>query len=423
MKLYPAVAACTLLLGCGHHSPSLTVYYRTSLRRVEVSKQVSPSSLYALAVRAVPEEVDVHLKRVNRVTLRRILHYNSAAIIYDHSGSILNEVTEFGFGLLTLVLWPVLSRVMAAAIWSAKPEIKYTPDIKAVRHGSYLRALFDPERSVFINNIRVEPLVRPQIFSDAPIVREYEIRFPASEVPVAFRILDEAGHALAQGSATTDPYGELQIRGALEHAVAVELSSDGSMFVVPIQSSATPVTAKPVEPVAMPRVRANTMLVNGWAKRKTDRPLPRLTLMIDVWRLPTSHLTVFGEVRLHRKLSMGGLFQREPITYESPSGTRETQLNEVGGYLRYYVRGNAATGIHLGLEHLRSLNEVAPGLGTLAPVSYGLSVGYKRTIACGRTFEIMLAQRYRTSAYSPIPIDPDTDMEKGDVHLNVGWSF
>ena len=421
MKLLAAIAVCRLLLGCNHitHQPSLTVYQRTSLRRVEVSKQVSPPSLYALAVRVAPEAVDVHLKRLNQVTLRRILHYNSAAIVYDHSHSFINEAGEIGLGLLVLMTSPWIHRVVPAALWSASPKTKYMPDIKLVRHRNYLVALLDPRRSVLANNVRVEPVVRPQIFSDAPIVREYEIRVPASEVDVAFRVLDEAGHALAQGSATSDPYGELQLRGALEHAVAVELSTGGIVIAVPIQSSATPETAAPVEPAAMPSTRASAAPTNGRARGSAS---PRLTLMIDIWRLVSFHFTVFGEVRLHRKLSVGGLFQREPVIYESPSGIHETQRSELGGYLRYYVRGNVGTGIHVGLEYLHGLNDLAPGSGTLVPASYGLTVGYKRTLDCGRTVELALASRRRSTGDSVVPQDRDND-GNADVHINVGWSF
>jgi len=423
MKLSALIAVCLLFIGCGHvaNSPSLTVYHRTSLRRVDVSKQVSPSSLYAFAVQTPPEAVVVRLKRANRVTLHRILHYNAAAIIYDHSGSVANEISEIGFGLLAVVAWPWLHSVASAALWSAHPETTYNPDVKAVRQSGYVRALFNPMRSVFVNNIRIEPVVKQQIFSDTPIVREYEIRVPASEVVVAFRVLDEAGHAVAHGLATTDSYGELQIRGALDHAVAVELSTGGTIIVVPIQPMATPVAAAPVEPAAMPHARVNMTLANGWTKPKKVRSLPRLTWMIDVARLTSLHFTVFGEVRLHRKISVGGLLQREPITYEAPLGERNAKLSAIGGYLRFYAKGNVGTGIHLGFETRRGLSDNVPGSGRLGLVSYGLTVGYKRTLACGRTFEVMSAPR--TWKFDDSTAGYRVSDTNTDIYISVGWSF
>lgn len=409
-----AIAACLLLLGC---SPTVTVYYRTSPRRVEISKQVSPPSLYALAARTTPGVVDVRLKRTHRVTMRRVLHYNSAALIYDHSGNVLAEAIELVGGLVMLAI----PFTWGLEFFAAEQD---TPDRRVVRHRSYLLAFLDPTTSALTGGTHVEPVVKQQIFSDAPVTREYEIRIPAPEVNVAFRVLDEARNELVQGSATTDPYGELQIRGALERAVAVELSTGKAVIVVPIQPSATWVAAAPIEPAAMPHALVGTELANeGWAKRNPGTSssafIPRVTLMLDVAQLPSSNLNFSGEVRLHPKISVGGLVWRESTFDDLLHDTTVARSLEIGGYVRFYVKGNVGEGTHLGLEWLSGLPSASDPLELS---SYGLTFGYKHTFDWGITFELATSQLYLKIG------DPRTPRSAVSQwrplgHVNVGWSF
>jgi hypothetical protein len=143
--------------------------------------------------------------------------------------------------------------------------------------------------------------------------------------------------------------------------------------------------------------------------------------MIDILALPSPYFTVFGEVRLHRKLSVGGIFRREQLFLQFPMGQREIGINELGGYLRYYVKGDVGTGIHLGLESLRGLGDPVPGPITLER-SYALTVGYKRTLDCGRTFEVATARRYVISGDS-MGLERLLSGSIEDYHVNVGWSF
>jgi hypothetical protein len=410
MRMPVAIAACFLFLGCG---PTVTVYYRTSPRRIEISKQVSPPSSYALAVRAAPDVVEVHLKRTNRVTIRRVLHYNSAALIYEHSRDVLNEALEF-IGGLCLIIVPIT--------WGATffPDEQDTPEKRVVRHRGVLLAYLDPTTSALKGGTHVESVVKPQIFSDAPITREYEIRIPAPEVSVAFRVLDQARNELARGSATTDPYGQLQIRGDLERAVAVELSTGGAVVIVPIQPSATPVVPAPVELAAMPHALVGAKLANeGWAKRNQGTSLPRVTLMLDVAHLASFDFMLSGEVRLHRKISVGGLIWRESISDDLLLGTTVARFLEIGGYLRFYVKGNVGAGAHLGLEWLSGLSSTP---GPLDLTSYGLTLGYKHTLDGGVTLELATSLQYLKIG-DPLALQPGGSRWRPLGHVNIGWSF
>jgi hypothetical protein len=414
MRMIAAIAAYLLLLGC---SPTVTVYYRTSPRRVEISKQVSPPSLYASAARIAPDVVDVRLKRTYRVTMHRVLHYNAAALIYDHSGNVFAETIELVGGLVMLAI----PFTWGLEFFAVEQD---TSQRRVVRHRSYLLAFLDPTTSALTGGTHIEPVVKQQIFSDAPVMREYEIRIPAPEVNVAFRVLNEARNELVQGSATTDSYGELQIRGPLKRAVAVELSTGGAVLVVPVQPSATPVAAAPIEPAAMPHTLVGAELANeGWAKRNpgtsSSTLVPRVTLMLDVTQLPLSNLNFSGEVRLHPKLSVGGLVWCESTFDDLLRDTTVARSLEIGGYVRFYVKGNVGGGTYLGLEWLSGLSSTSDPLEL---TSYGLTLGYKHTFDWGVTFELATSQLYLKIS------DPRTPRSGASqwrplAHVNVGWSF
>jgi hypothetical protein len=419
MKMFIAITVCWILQGCGR---TLTVYYRTSPRRVEVRKQVSPSSLFVLAVRTMSGEIDVHLKQASRVTLRRSLYYNSTAIIYDHSGSAGIKALEMLTGLM-VALVPVM-------FWDFDAQIdgKDAIDRKVVRRRGMLLGLLDPTTSVFTIQKRVEPVVTEQIFRDRPVVREYEIRVPAPSTAVAFRVLDPASNELARGSVITDLYGELQIRGAFPRAVAVELSTEGAgAVVVPIQPITAVTDAAAVEPAAIPRVRTSAVLANdGWAKRsQAGGFLPRLTWTFNIPNLIpnlSDGPTLFGEVRLGRKQSLGMLVGRESFSSDLPLDVRANRLDEIGGYARYYVTGQVGTGFHLGLEAVRGFSDIGSRTGRLSLVSYGLTFGYTYTFDWGFTFEVATSQRGLKLDDPVVPRLLDWGW-RPTVHVSVGWSF
>lgn len=425
MRALARIALCLLLLNCG---PTLTTYSRTSPRRVEISRHVSRPSLYALAVRAAPDRIDVRLKHVNRVALRHIMHYNSAAIIYDHSGSVINELYEMivGFAVVAGFVMGISAsqntfdgaQLLTVGTQRAGFDGSDTRDERVVWHRRYLLALLDPTVSVSTNRVRIDPVVKQQIFSDTPIVREYAIRLPSSEVVVSFRVLDEAEHELVRGSATTNSYGELQIRGALEHAVAVELSADGSVIVIPIQPNSAPVATTPVVRAAMPRALAAVRRADdNRVKWNKDSHLPRLTLMLDTWRMFSSGFSIFGEVPLHRKLSVGGLVGLESV---SPDPFVPELVAAVGGSWRFYVIGHVGEGLHLGLEGLRGFRGIVPGSDTVNIASFGLTIGYKRIVRCGRTFELAIGRRLQMIDDSMGPWEYSWQWRP---QINVGWSF
>jgi hypothetical protein len=262
--------------------------------------------------------------------------------------------------------------------------------------------------------------VKQQIFSDTPIAREYAIHLPASEVVVLFRVLDEAEREIARGSATTNPYGELQIRGALERAVAVELSAGGSVIIVPIQSNNAPVAAPPVERAAMPHALARAKRADDkWVKWNKDSPLPRFTLMFDSWRVFSSGFSIFGEVPLDRKLSIGVLVGLESLSSLSNPLAHE-MVNEIGGSWRFYVIGHVGEGLHLGWEGLRGFSSIVPGSNTVDIFSLGLTLGYKRIIHSGRTIDLAISRRYEMIDDS---MGPRVHGWQWRPQINIGWSF
>jgi len=407
MRILTAITTYFLLFGCGPRDSLLTVYYRTSPRRVEVSKQASLSSLFALAMQVNPGAVEVHLKRASRVTLYRVLHYNSAAFVHDQSGSTFDKAFEIlaGVFIVTFGNWDFGARV----------DGQDTPERKVVRRRGFLFTLLNPMTSASANP-RIEPIVKEQIFSNPPITREYEIRLPAAEVVVAFRVLDETRHALASGLATTNPYGELRIQGALKNAVAIELSMDGTVIIAPIQASTKPASTTPIEPAAMPHALVSTTLANdGWASEtKNDKLLPRVTLTLDLAHLLSSNVTLFGEVRLYRKISVGGLVGRESISEALSPGAHSTRINIIGGYMRYYLT-HMGTGAYMEFEGLRGFGDSVPGTDTPEFVGYGGTLGYKHIVYWGLTLELGISLQLLSSITAKIP--------EPVGHINLGWSF
>jgi len=409
-----ATALCSLVLGCAPGGPTLTVYHRTSPRRVEVDKRSSPSSLFALALRRDLDRVEVHLKRESRVALRRVLHYNAEALVYEPSENAAIEALEMWTGFLVLLdpgLWGIQARL----------DGNDTSTRKLVRHHSALRALFDPTISALGNNIREVPLVNEPIFSDPPVVREYQIRVPAPGVTVAFRVMDETRRELARGSRTTDAYGEMEIVVPLAHAVVVELAADGVAIAVPVQRTAP---AGGEEPVAASRAIAGPPLSNeGWARWRddTDR-LPRVSLMLDVAGLPSREIKLFGEVRLGRRWSFGGSLARERFSRDRAPATSATLIHDVGGALRLYPFGHMGTGFHLGLEAATGFTDSLARHSTLDVAAYGMTFGYKHTFDVGLTIDLWASE-------GVVKLDdPATQGADGwswwpRFHANLGWSF
>ena len=411
VKRRAIAALCSLVLGCG--GPTLKVYYRTSPRRVATTRPVSsPSALSAIASRQGPRAIDVHVKRVTAVSIRRVLHYNSSVMIYGPSGSLALELLEELLGVLSL---------MAPALWGVGThDGAPTATRKVVRLVSPIRALLDPTVSVFGNDIRDIPVVEEQVFSDEPVVREYDIRVPSSAIRVEYRVLDVTRHELAGGTALTSRYGELRIEGDLEAAVAVELimeGADGVAIVVPVQApvaSAAPAVGRP--PVARSDVRP--LLANdGWAQwSESSHLVPRINLMTDLESLAGGNLVVFGELRLARRWSVGVQVADEAIKDRLPPSAGETRIRQLGALSRLYVLGDVGTGIHIGLEGMVGIDS------RLALTSYTPTLGAKYTLDCGISMEITYGARH-LSVNAPDEAEPLVSDWLGRAYLNVGWSF
>jgi hypothetical protein len=174
----------------------------------------------------------------------------------------------------------------------------------------------------------------------------------------------------------------------------------------------------------MPRARISAVLANeGWARRSKGGNLgPHLTWMLDILNLSSHDLTLFGEAHVDRKLSLGGLIGRESFADELRRDIRASQIDEIGGYLRYYVMGHAGTGIHLGLEAVRGFADIRSIFNTPSLASYGLTFGYRYTFDCGFTVELASSQRWLVLAD---PMAPQRRIweRKPLSHINFGWSF
>jgi len=410
-----ATALCSLALGCASRGPTLTVYHRTSPRRIEVDKRSTRSSLFALATHRDSRRVDVHVKRESRVSLRRVLHYNAEALIYDPSEHALLEIVEMVMGLFVLLepgLWGIPARL----------DGRDTSTRKLVRHRSALLALLDPTTSVLANNIREVPVVSDPIFSDPPVVREYQIRVPAAGLTVAFRVMDETRRELAWGSRITDAYGELQIAGPLDHGVAVELTAEGVVIVVPIQPATTPPAGRN-EPTMTSAATAKPPLANeGWARWRddTDR-LPRVSLMLDAAGLAYREVMLFAERRLGRRWSAGGAVAREWLSRSGEAPANAALIHDVGGELRLYPFAHMGTGFHVGLEAAIGFSDQRQH-GTLDVTACGMTLGYKHTFDVGLTFDFLLDYRFVRF------VDPTTGGEDSwspwpRGRASIGWSF
>jgi hypothetical protein len=280
--------------------------------------------------------------------------------------------------------------------------------------------MFDPTTSVFSSNIRTEPIVKEQVFSDPPAVREYEIRLPAAGTRVDYRLLDDAGREVQRGSKTSDVHGEV-LAEAAETAIAVEVIAEGKTLVVPI-------LATPAEPVARPapqRVTAPTpALINeGWTiLRKQTRKLPHVFVALDGAATMFSGVGASLEVRITSKLSAAALISRVVAGYNLTDGSElEGTAVEGGGQLRYYALGDFGRGLHLGVEATRGTIDIELGSGTRNRTRFGGFAGYKYTTDVGFTANLALGFRSET----------DDDVMGGNLlqstdlfgHLEVGWSF
>jgi hypothetical protein len=394
---------------------TVTVYQRTSPRRVEVTKQASPPALVVHAVRLPSGAIAIRLKHATQMRLSRVLHHNAVAMIYDHGGSVYNEVVEMFVGILMAPL--------PGAFWGMGDRIdgQDTPTRKTVRHRRLLLALLDPTTSVFTNNIRTEPIVTEQIFSDPPIVRDYEIRLPAPSTPVTYRILDASKRELASGAGATDLHGELLATDSLETAVAVELTSGGKVMIVPIESRAARVAMTDAPPPPPARHVASTLINEGWSKvRKHRRKLPRVTLAADlVYPLVFAGPMLRAEVRIHPKVSASAIVSRFEPTYLTNLDNEVTGTNtSAGGQLRFYLR-DFARGIHFGVEAMYGQVDIELGSGTREVTQYGAFAGYKYAFDFGFTVDIQVGAQHERDA------DGDNVLGGDQMfgHLDVGWSF
>lgn len=408
MRPRAIAALCALAVGCGG-GPTLKVYYRTSPRRVATTKTTSPSALSAIATRQGPRSIDVHVKRVSAVSIHRVLHYNSSVMVYLPSGSPGNELMEVFIGVLS---------PMAPFVWGlGTHDGSQTATRKVVRLKGPMRALLDPSVSVWGNDVRDVPVVEEQVFSDEPVVREYDIRLPSSTVRVAYRVLDVMQREVARGTALTSRYGELRIEGDLEAAVAVELTINDAAIVIPVQAptaSAAPAVARP--PVTSSGVR-RPLANAGWAQWSDgSHLLPRINVMLDLGSLTGGNLVLLGELRLARRWSVGVSVAEESIVDRLPPSDGETRIRQLGVLSRLYVLGDVGTGIHIGLEGMVGVNS------RLELTSYTPTLGGKYTLDCGVSMELTYGLRH-LSVSDPDEPEPLISDWRRRAYLNAGWSF
>jgi hypothetical protein len=404
------VLAVCVLAAC---KPTVTVYQRTSPRRVEVAKRASPPTLHVDATRKPSGEVAIHVKHSNLVALSRILHYNASAMIYGHSGNPIAEFGEMVFGVLMVVV--------LGGVWGMDDHLdgQNTATRKTERHRRILLALFDPTTSVFSSNVTTQPIVKKQVFSDPPIVREYEIRLPAANTQINYRLLDEAGREVERGSKTTDVHGEV-LTTAAANAIAVEVVAEGKTLVVPILARAVePLMVAPA-PAAAP---TKPLLNEGWTiLRKRKRKIPHVFVSVDGAPTLFSGIGASVEVRIMPKLSASALISRVVAGYVITDGSElEGTAIEGGGQLRYYPLGDFGRGLHVGLEGTKGTIDIALGSGTRNRTRIGVFGGYKYTTDVGFTTNFALGFRSES----------DDDAMGGNLlqstdlfgHLDVGWSF
>jgi hypothetical protein len=406
MRTHSLALLCVLLVGCAG-GPTLKVYYRTSPRRVAVSKTPTPSVLSATATRQ-EEGIDVHLKGSSAVSISRVLHYNSSMMEYLPNQSLGMESLEMFLGVLSL---------MVPSIWGVYThDPSPTATRKVVRLVGPLRGLLDPTVSVFANEVRDTPVVTDDVFIAEPVVREYDIRVPSSTAGVAYRVLDVSGRELAKGTAIPSQYGELGITGDFKVAVAVELTVDRSTIVIPVRDTPSvlvPAVARPLPHIQLTRPLAN----DGWAEQgEIGHFLPRLNVMIDLEALAGGDRFAVVELRLARRWSVGGAVADESIEKRLQFADGKIRIRQLGALSRLYVLGDVGIGIHVGLEGMIGVD------GPLTLRSYGPTLGGKYTLDCGISMELMYGLRH-VSIGDPHASEPLVSDWHRRAYLNVGWSF
>jgi hypothetical protein len=124
---------------------------------------------------------------------------------------------------------------------------------------------------------------------------------------------------------------------------------------------------------------------------------------------------------------VGGLVWRESISTDL-FGTNEAPLLEIGGYLRFYVKGNFGAGAYLGLQWLSGTSSTP---GPLDLTSYGPTFGYKFTVHLGglggplrgrQTFELAASLHYLRIS-DPLTLQSLGSRWRPLGHINLGWSF
>ncbi len=226
-----AVAVCLAVasVACG---PTVSIYNRTSPRRVEVSKQTANAAMRYRAARTADGAVELVAKRSSDVRLTRVVHYNATRIDYDNTYNPFLELVEMVIGIEMLV--------MPTVFWDNLNFGRETDSRKVVWHSRWMFAMANPLRGGMFLHTSVHPSVPENVFKAQPVVREYVVRLPAASFEVSYRALDDGGAEVARGAVTTNLYGRASIAAVPPTAIALELSAAGETAVIVIDGGAEP---------------------------------------------------------------------------------------------------------------------------------------------------------------------------------------
>ncbi len=209
------------LAGCG---PLVTVYSKTTPRRVAVSKQTSRPELAFTAHFIGEDAVELVAKNAYDVRVTRVVHYGAVSYTYGRANPAL-ELIEIPFGFLALAL--------GTTFWESPVLIATTPTLKVEQHTNSLLAMLNPFQTGIAFYATVDPNSNADVFPEPPTIRAFRVSLPPSPTAIAYRALDDDEQVVANGTVATNAFGRATITN-LRGAIALEVTIAGKATVVPI---------------------------------------------------------------------------------------------------------------------------------------------------------------------------------------------
>jgi len=208
-------------VGCG---PALTIYHKTSPRRVAVKKQSTAPALTARAHRRGADGLAIKLKRSRVVRLERVVHYNAAEVQYHSSRNPFFELADMTFGWWMVIMPPFDPPYVGEDTKTTKIRWNVPPAIAGV----------NPFQSWMGNRVVTKAISNKEMFRDRAVVREYAIHLPVPGRKIRYRILNASRQVVGRGQGVTDLHGSVTATNVGKDAVAVQVMYGRTTLLTPI---------------------------------------------------------------------------------------------------------------------------------------------------------------------------------------------